>query len=320
MKKQSKLLLTVSLVAGVSFVVSAELFARFGLGLGEPIVYESAADYGYRALPNQNLRRFGNRIFYNAQGLRSEPIATKLPSGTIRVLCIGDSITYGGSQTDQALTYPYKLQEQLNQNSQTKFQVLNASAGGWAIANQEAYLRRFGIYNSQIVVLQMATHDLFQPKTSGDMVGKTQNYPDRKPLLALEEGLFRYFLPRYLPSLQPPPDPGVKTLPTKQDLQRNLASLVAINHIVKQQQGKLVIFSIEQPTDVEPQDTLTNQGKQALAQKVKELGIPYISLRNDFRQNGDRKLFYDDIHPNPAGNRVMARGIEKLIRQEVVKP
>ena len=304
-------------IASTTLLVSAELFAWLAFGLGNPPLYESSSDYGYRALPNQNLRRFGNRIFYNAEGLRSEPITTKPAPGTIRVLCVGDSITYGGTQTDQALTYPYQLQKILNRNNSTRFEVLNASAGGWAIANQEAYLRRFGIYNSHFVVLQMASHDLFQPKTSGSMVGKLANFPNRKPFSALEEGFFRYFLPRYLPSLQPAPDPGVKTLPSKKDLDRNIASLFTINNLVKQQKGQLVVFLIEQPSEFEPKDALTSLGKQVLSQKVKELNLPYISLKEDFRQNGDKKLFYDPIHPNPDGNKVMAKAVERLIRGEV---
>lgn len=304
-------------IASTSLLVSAELVARYTIGLGSPPLYESSPDYGYRALPNQDLRRFGNRIFYNAQGLRSETIADKPAPGTIRVLCIGDSITFGGVQTDQSLTYPYQLQNIFNSDGAARFEVLNASTGGWAIGNEEAYLHKFGTYNSKIVVLQVATHDLFQPKTSGEMVGKTPNYPNQKPILALQEGFFRYFLPRYLPSLQPPLDPGVKTLPSKKDLDRNIATLVAINNLVQQQKGQLVVFLIQQPDEYEPKDALTKQGKQVLTQKVKELNLPFASLGEDFRKAGGKKLFYDTIHPNPEGNKLMAKAIEKLIKSEL---
>jgi len=334
-------------------LVSAELAARFLLGLGDPLVYQSDPDYGYRPVPNQDVRRFGNRIFYNAQGLRSEPITKQPAPGTIRILCVGDSITFGGTQTDQAATYPYQLQGKLNRQVATlaqsaqesplsvkvpnrfimrpasalglaetsyrlpRYEVLNASAAGWATMNQEAFLRKFGTFNSDIVVLQVASHDLFQPKISSNLVEESPSFPTQKPVLALQEALFRYALPKYFPELRPAPDPSVETQASKDDLERNLASLERINSIVKAHNSQLVVFLIEQPDKYEPKSALYRLGKQAFTDKAQALNLPHTFLKaEDIRKAGGQKLFRDPIHPNPQGNKLIAKEVAELVQQQ----
>lgn len=303
-------------VSALALFISAELGARFGLGLGDPLLYETGPDYGYRVVPNQDLQRFGNRVFYNAEGLRSGPIKSQPPSGTIRVLCVGDSITYGGAQADQAETYPYQLQAILNRQNSRKFQVLNASAGGWGIANAEGYLRQAGIYHSQIVVLELGSHDLFQPKASGEIVGHSVSFPEQKPLLALQEGIVRYFIPRFLPGLAAP-EPNLQAAPTKQDLARNLASLDRIAKLVRARKAKLIVLLVEQPDEFEPQTPLATLSKKMLAQKAKDLNLLYANSKQAFNQAGGPKLFRDGLHPNSQGNRVMAWVVAKQILNDI---
>lgn len=296
----------------LGLLLSIETSARLTMGLGDPVLYETSSVYGYRPLPNQNIRRFGNRIFFNAEGLRSEEISTNPVSGTIRVLCVGDSITYGGSQTDQVETYPYQLQELLKRDSSVAVEVLNASAMGWALENQEAYLRKQGIYNSKIVVLQLGTHDLFQPKSSSTIVGQSVSFPAKKPLFAIEEGFSRYFIPKFFPNWQV----GTYKLefaPTKEDVKHNIASFVRIANFIKSKKAKLVLILIEQPEELEPKDELVTFGKKLIADKAKKLNIPYMNLREDFRLAGGSKLFHDGLHPNPKGNRVIAKSVAKWV-------
>lgn len=293
----------------IMIVLPAEISSRLFLGLGDPMLFESSPVYGYRPLPNQNIRRIGNRIFYNAQGLRSEPISTYPKPGTIRILCIGDSITFGGVQTDQAETYPYQLQTILNRQG-NKFEVLNASAGGWAIENEEAYLRQEGIYQSSFVVLELGSHDLFQPKNPGEL--GTINYPTSKPILALQEGFFRYLLPKF-PNLQSQ-EANLQNVFTEKALKRNLASFNRIANIVKANKAQLIVILVEQPDKLEPKNVLANYSKKAIALEAKKQNVPYKNLGEYFRLAGDEKLFRDVLHPNPAGNKVMAIATAELIQ------
>src|SRR5262249_53708208 len=102
-------------------LVVAELLAR-AAGLHTRVLYEKTS-YGYRVAPNQALERFGRTVAYNSQGLRSAPLPAT--GNELRVLCLGDSITNGGTLTDQADTYPSRLERELSAEA-AGVRVLNA--------------------------------------------------------------------------------------------------------------------------------------------------------------------------------------------------
>ena len=297
----------------VVLFVAAEIVARL-FGLGRPLLYEKMP-YGYRVVPNQSLTRFGNRIHYNEQGLRSEMIAPRPAPHVLRILCIGDSITFGSTATDQQLTYPYLLQRELSaRDRQQRYEVLNASAGGWALENEEGWLAEHGVLASHVVVLQVATHDLFQDKAGSDAIGRDPGFPERRPQLALQEVVFRYLLPQLAWRLHlRKPDSEIYHH-TRDDVTRTMASLTRIAGIVRSQGAELLILFVEQPRALEPQDELTRYGKSALFAKAAELHIPVVCSADAMELAGGTKAFFDGLHPNVVGNRVMAEVVAASIR------
>src|SRR5438045_366672 len=88
-----------ALVATGAALIVIEIALRTVFGLGNPILYDSNALYGYRPLPNQTLsRRFGAPIHVNNLGLRCDEDWSG-PADE-RVLFLGDSVTYGGNVTN----------------------------------------------------------------------------------------------------------------------------------------------------------------------------------------------------------------------------
>lgn len=302
------------LLIGCLVIIVAEIAAR-AYGLGSPLLYE-ITDYGYRVAPDQSLSRFGNRLFYNHQGLRSEPMADIPAPGIIRVLCLGDSITFGGAETPQDLTYPYLLEKILNtQNVGARYEVANASAGGWAIENEEGWLRKHGIYSSRFVVLQVASHDLFQAVADSGIVGTHPAFPDRRPWLALQELFVRYVLPRISEKLRLR-DPGeVLHQRTAVDIIRTLGSLKRIAELVRSQGGELIVMLVEQPRGIEPRDDLMQQAKKMLETQLLAESLAFLRPGEMIEQAGGTLLFRDGLHPNIEGNRVLA----KIVAAEIKK-
>lgn len=294
----------IALGAVIAFAVALELGARL-CGLGRPLLYEKTS-YGYRVLPNQHLKRFGNRVSYNVYGMRSEPATPRPAAGVLRVLCIGDSITFGSTSTDQTLTYPYQLQRVLEQQGDGRYEVLNISAGGWAMENEEGWLAENGIYGSQAVVLQVATHDLFQEKAGSDVVGRHTSFPERPPRFATQELMLRYVLPRLSARLRVR-DPGeILYHHDRNDVARTMATLERIARLVRGQGAELFVLFVEQPRGYEPDDELTRYGKERLHAKASELGIPLILTAPAMEAAGGTRAFFDGLHPNSIGNGVMA--------------
>jgi len=86
----------------VGLIAAGELFARFGLGLGDPPLSEAHPQIEYLFKLDQGARRFGNQVFINAYGMRSPDFAPEKAPGELRVLVFGDSVLNGGNLSDQA--------------------------------------------------------------------------------------------------------------------------------------------------------------------------------------------------------------------------
>lgn len=295
----------IALGVALGLIVAVEIGARL-CGLGRPLLYEKTS-YGYRVLPDQSLKRFGNRVSYNAYGMRSEAATPRPAAGVLRVLCVGDSITFGSTSTDQSLTYPYQLQRKLErQAGGGRYEVLNISAGGWAIENEEGWLVEYGVYGSHAVILQIATHDLFQEKAGSEVVGVHASFPEHPPALALQELMVRYVLPRLSARLRLR-DPGeVLYHHDRDDVVRTMAALERIAKLVRAQGAELFVLFVEQPRGYEPDDELTRYGKHRLYEKTEELGIPLILTAEAMDAAGATRAFLDGLHPNGTGNAVMA--------------
>jgi lysophospholipase L1-like esterase len=287
-----------------ALVVAAELAGRIA-GLRQPVLYQPTV-YGYRALPDQHLRRLGKSIDYNTFGLRSAPIAPLPAAGVVRVLCLGDSITNGGTLTDQSQTWPEQLQQRLRTRLPAA-EVLNASAGGWALENEQGWLAANGTFGSQVVVLEVGTHDLFQPMSPSSLVDLHPAFPSHAPALALQEIVFRYALPAF--GLVRVADPGTQsTQPDLATARRSVERVIAMAGIVQRAGAMPIVLHVEQPAALEPQDELTHKAKDLLGQRLREHNVDLIRAGPAMSREGG--LFRDAFHPNERGNRVLAELVD----------
>jgi lysophospholipase L1-like esterase len=297
-------------VASVAvLLLVAELLAR-SAGLHTPVLYQRTS-YGYRVAPDQSLDRFWRAVAYNAQGLRSAPLAAPM-EGEVRVLCLGDSITNGGTLTDQADTYPHLLQGELS-SALAAVRVLNASAPGWALGNELGWLRENGTFKASVVVLEVATHDLFQPPAGSDLVGRHPSFPDRAPRFALSELMFRYLLPWIGIGLARV-DPGAAGLaPTEAAMERALAALEGLVRESRARDAVPVVMFVEQPPPLEHQDPLTREAKMRMRELLGRERVTLVETAPQVEREGGPALFRDGLHPNAAGNAVLAKAVAPAV-------
>ncbi|NES71442.1 MAG: hypothetical protein F6K24_42710 [Okeania sp. SIO2D1] len=181
-----------------------ELGLRLLFGFGNPPIYIADEEIGYLLAPNQKLRRMGNQIAINEYSMRSPSLSTERSSATLRILLLGDSVANGGWWTDQEQTISVLTEKELLSKNITfeEIEILNASANSWGPRNQLAYLQRFGLFDTQVIILLINTDDLFATAPTPLPVGNDRNYPAEKPPLALAE-IYRRYLVR------PKPVPGM---------------------------------------------------------------------------------------------------------------
>lgn len=344
-------------------VLASELFLRFYWGLGSPPLFIAHPTIGYCYAANQNLRRWGNQVSYNQYHQRSEPLQ---PQPSYRILMLGDSLLNGGSLCDQPNTISEQWEKQLAQETwgwlsnvgnlppvsevlnTSVPEVLNASAASWGIANEWEYLRCFGTFQSNGVVLMIGTHDLTQEKSTSQVLG-SRDYPTAGFVTAWEEVLSRYvgrksYSPRPANSAASPvpsASPAV-TLPALPEykqaiLQNNLVLLQEMQAFLESQQIPFLIVRIpeqsellvraSEPDSLPPSETPQpevnppgTEGPSAHAMNsprsevvlfrawIAQQKIAYLDL--GMPETPLRPChFYDRIHLNAAGNACVAQQI-----------
>ncbi len=294
-------------------VLLMELALRYFFGFGRPLIYQGDPEIGYLLAPNQSTRRFGNRIAINQYSMRSDAIALPRPAASLRILIIGDSVANGGWWTDQANTISAVLQTKLT-DAAPQVEVLNASANSWGPRNELAYLTRFGLFESQYLVLIINTDDLFSTTPTSLVVGRDRNYPDRAPANAIAEVVQRYALPA------PKPDPQLQVVQSEggDRVEKNLQAIQQIQALTQKSGTKFLLVMTPLLREVAapgPKD-YELVARSRLQQFTQERQIDYIDCLSFFpTANTSQSLYHDHIHLNAMGNQQVSDRIEQWVRK-----
>jgi len=289
------------LVASCGAVLAAgELYARFGLGLGDPPLSTPDPAMEYRFRPDQDVMRFGNRIRINAFSMRSGDFpASKTDPSEIRVMVFGDSVINGGSLTDQADLATELLREAIEDTTGRPVRVGNISAGSWGPANQLAYAEAFGFFDADVVAIVVSSHDaddvpVFEPL----------DQPQSAPWTALGEGSQRYLWPqlRGLFARGESPAPAAEDRDggpvfTGKAL-RDLSRLVTLAR-----PRPVLVFHF--PDRDEARRHAYNPISPAIRSAVEVAGGRYLALCDPNQPDGwpVATAYRDQFHPNAAGQR-----------------
>lgn len=116
-----------------------------------------------RFLPSTPAYLRGNPVWevsLNSRGFRGPDFAAEKPPGTFRILCIGDSWTFGAN-VDQAAAYPQRLETRLGQEfPDARFQVLNLGVMGYSSFQGLELLRRTGMeFEPDFVLIGFGMND-----------------------------------------------------------------------------------------------------------------------------------------------------------------
>lgn len=289
----------VLLVGALALTLSAELGARWVLGLGDPPLTILDPEIEYLFAPNQDLRRFGNRVIYNDVSMRSADAwanVAKRPD-ELRILVLGDSVINGGALTDHERLATTIAQKALD-HAKRPVRVGNASAGSWGPENWLAYVDRYGTFGADLVVVVASTHDLRDVRTFPEELGP--DFPLAKPTSALGEGIGRYLLPRLGLAERPPPP---ATAPSDA-VDRSVAALEELFRKVRETGAHLVV--LHHPERDEPDRDLAHDAL-LLRAVVERSGHVVVPMSAWLGTVGRRNRYYsDEIHINEDGQKVYA--------------
>jgi hypothetical protein len=286
----------------------------------------------------------------NVQGFRNDhDIATAVPSGRARLICSGDSFTFGYG-VDNAHTWC----EQLSL-LEPRLETVNMGQGGYGV--DQAYLwykRDAAKIEHQVQILAFITNDLTRMQSDS-----FSGYP--KPVVDLEDGALVFKnvpVPRFVYYFPWNPQNAslIKQLRIVEFLNRGLEKLrdaltddnqvpkaerngklhevlhkllEDLKNIDEQRSSRLVLVYL--PTDHELGDNGPREWTEFLKEESRSLGIPFINLFSEFRslsENDLVKLFIPrgqltyrgaEGHFNEAGNMLVARIIyDKLMNDPAI--
>lgn len=180
-KRSSRLkrwLQNLALAAGTFLfcAVLLELALRVA-GFGNLEIYEPNPALYWRLKPNQNcFTKIDHKpVHINAHGTRGPDFADAKPPGTLRILSLGDSRTFGWGLTDEE-TYSRRLERalQAHAGSSRKIEVINAGVNAWSFPQMLVYFREFGLkWQPDAVILADANlWTQFSEKNSSEFVKK----------------------------------------------------------------------------------------------------------------------------------------------------
>lgn len=300
-----------SLLILLGFII-AECSLRSYVGLGNPPLFQSDPTIEYLYRPNQDVLRFGNQVYINKYSMRSDEFERGKQGSEFRVLCLGDSILDGGALLDQSELATVKLKEMLLAEFTDPVVIANASAKSWGPGNWLAYVEEYGVFDADVVVLVISSHDANDNPTFAALNPNT--HPTQRPVSALSEMVCRY-LPRYLPKglFGKSVKPAGSTMTVEEGSDIALSALAELVRLIQAQSCQFVVVAHE--TKKELGRGKKSRGGLLIEDFFAKQGIEVIDASTYYKRNGrsGSALYQDPIHLNATGQAELANALHTAV-------
>jgi hypothetical protein len=304
----------------VAVMAASELVCRFAIGLGDPPLFQADSAMEFVLQPSKSYTRFHKRFSVNQYAMRADSFPPgKSTPDELRVLVIGDSVMYGGVRIDQANIATEILKRSLQQQYHRPVVVGNGSAKGWGPPDELEYLKRYGTLNADLVVFVFSSHDFEDIPTFTHIVGVASEYPDKKPLLALQDLWGTYLVPRYRTELSTANAATVNR--SEADIAKCLNSERDAYLLSRAAHAKVALVQHLTLSEIAGKYDRGYYANQAVA---KEQQVPFVDDGDEIRADlkSGRSPYYegDPIHPNDLGQQVLAHTLLRAVNLALGQP
>lgn len=299
--------------------------------------YHVDSKVGHRLVPGQHSYTHSFPVVTNSYGLRDREFSAVPGPGVVRILCLGDSLTFGDGVAAED-TYAKQLEARLGQEGTVRYEVINAGVPSYDTWQEVAYFEEWGwrLKPNTVVIGFYANDVVPKPERvnaalTGDGMLRRQGVGGILPDFAvhtLKRSRLLLFLRDRVGKLSNLVSPSEQFLHQQslldgtqnnfvergwQEVDVSMQKMAAL----KKEQGfelVLVIFPMAEQLLRDSPRTYYQLRVQAIADKY---GIPSIDLLDSFQREftGFGSLFVEwDGHPGPKAHRIAAGEIAQFMR------
>jgi len=287
-------------------------FCLRAIGLGDPIIYGLNPNYRFAPLPNQAIeRRRDARVTINSSGLR----ATKEwdEQVDLRILFVGDSVTWGGTYVDDSDIFSEKSCARLNDQMAQVFLCGNAGVNAYGTDNMAQRIHHDSIDNENWLVITLIGSDTTRSLanvTAGPWFLET---PTSFPAI---QDAAHYVLHRAIAVIR---GSGTYIHEDNDALFVAENSLNQLKNILLEEaaKGKRVLV-IWHPTKQEHQAGDLSAESQLVVKSFRDdPQLDFIDMSTIFPRSGLDDIYYDYVHLDRQGHDLFARAISNHIASDL---
>jgi lysophospholipase L1-like esterase len=271
-------------------------------------------------------------IHINSLGFRGREFPARKEPGTLRILCLGDSYTFGHYVGD-AEAFPAVLDRLLNGATvgmRRRAEAINGGANGFTILDEVIFLKEKGLaLDPDVVVLSFSQNDIEDLRRARPMielmrdhaqlksafiVGPTIRFLQHTAIFNAMQRTAAWLETRRRPLKEHPlPETSPELWQRYRDLLGEMKDLVARHG------GRLLLVVWPSWRQIEGIDPLSPQERLALF--AREMGIDHLDLMPvmaDLERSGVKaSLVPLDGHPSPRAHEAAARAIAQWLAERI---
>ena len=274
------------------------------------------------------------RLRINSHGFRGGEIASRKPESVTRVVCMGDSVTFGminnpvhergKSRMIPIASSPGALSRLLEREAPRRFEVINAGVVGYSSSHGlRQFVLRLLDLEPDVVTVRFGVNDTLPSWAPWHRSYEPSNVLVRELLYRLSDlKLTRLTLAAYRSVRFLHPEPGSVRWAPPERYRRNLERIIE----VARRRGIRVLL-LDYPLAPVAQDAEVEADRRSMRRELAKLGniaravsgeqnVPLLETGARFAAH-ERPLFdeADFIHPNHRGAEVLARLIAERLRE-----
>jgi lysophospholipase L1-like esterase len=285
----------------------------------------------WRTRANLDAEHKGVRVRTNALGMRSRPVERAKPSGTVRVLCLGESSTFGAKVAQDEI-YASVLQRLLDARGDgAAYEVLNAGTSGYSLVQSWQYLLHHGLeLEPDVVVLYHGYNDFLLRSFVSQRVGEGAGEESGGPTdLELVEARSRWparlgawlvarsralrVLARLRQPTPPSSAPVAETLAAGADPRTRVPRkdrLRALSEILALTRARSIGLLI-----VVPSYASFRAHREVLLRFGEQHGVPCLDVEELILRDGQERsrYFVDKVHPSPRLHRLLGEALHERL-------